>query len=408
MHRPNFRRSARPSRQHLAVARSSLGTAMVHGLLSWGVLISAVVGIVVARTQLAQAGRAPLSLISAQLSAVDAQAWESIPTYRNTVPVLVYHGIGGRKNYLAVSRQLFAQQMTALKLAGFHTLTMQQYVAFVRGDTAHLPSKPILLTFDDGRLDAYRAANAILKADGFHAVELVVPGWVTSNPNFRLNWSEINQMVQGGIWDVQEHFGYGSEGIPINVAGKIGGRFGDLEYIRESAGHGHLETFAQFQQAFVQNMLWGEQQMKLHVPGYQPLAMAIPRSDYGQTYTNDDQIPPYVIKWLDSHYPVVFGGDYLDTTAGRPFQFEGRFGRVAPQISYRITMGPTEILPVLRCRLLDYIKDTPIWYEYSCLKIAKSKTSTQDDDDAYIEPTNPTPMLPATLLAIRRSREDAS
>jgi hypothetical protein len=407
MRPPNFRRGARPGPGQVPRTRASLGKAMLHGLFAWGVLISAVVGIVVARTQLAQAGRAPLPLLSAQLSAVDAQAWKSIPAYRNTVPVLVYHGVGGRKNYLAVSRTLFAQQMTALKLAGFHTLTMQQYLDFVRGGTAGLPSKPILLTFDDGRLDAYRAANAILKADGFHAVELVVPGWVTSNPHFSVNWSEITQMVHSGIWDVEEHFGYGPEGVPINAAGKIGGRFGDLEYIGGSGPHGHLETFAQFQQEFVQNMLWGEQQMKLHVPGYQPLAMAIPRSDYGQTYTNNKQIPPYVIKWLDSHYPVIFGGDYLDTTAGRPFQFEGRFGREAPQISYRITMGPSEILPVLRCRLLDYIKDTPIWYEYSCLKIAKSKTSTQDDD-AFIEPANPAPMLPSTLLAFRRRWENVS
>ena len=142
--------------------------------------------------------------------------------------------------------------------------------------------------------------------------------------------------------------------IRINAAGKVGGAFGDLKYFPAKNGHGgQQETFAQFQQRFTSNMLWGERQLKLHVPGYQQLAMAIPRSDYGQVYTNDPRIPRYVISWLDSHFPVVFGGDYLDTAPNRPFEFEGRYNRMAPQISYRITMGPQEILPVLRCRLLD-------------------------------------------------------
>lgn len=381
---------------------------MLYGIVSWGILLGTVVGIVVTRIQLAEAARAPLGSFSVRLPAVDTQAWESIPPYRNTVPVLVYHGIGQRRNYLTVTRKLFAEQMTALKLAGFHTLTIQQYVAFAHGDTTHLPSKPILLTFDDGRLDAYRAANAILKADGFHATEVVVPGWIYSNPHFSVNWSEINQMVKSGIWDIVEHFGYGSEGIQISAAGQTGGAFGDLKYFPGKNGHGgHLETFAEFKQRFTSNMLEGEQQLKLHVPGYQSLAMAIPKSDYGQVYTNDPSIPGYVISWLDSHFPVVFGGDYLDTVPNRPYEFEGRNNRKSAEVSYRMTMGPQDILPVLRCRLLDWIKDTPIWWEHACLRLAKSPSSLQDS--AYIKlPVNRSPALLTSLLTVGERREDIS
>lgn len=353
---------------------------MLHALICWGLLLGGVLGVVVTRTQLAQAGRAPLGPFSVQLPAAGVQAWKSIPAYHNTVPVLVYHGIGLRRSYLTVSRTLFAEQMAGLKTAGFHTLTIQQYVAFKRGDTAHLPSKPILLTFDDGRLDAYRAANAILKADGFHATEVVVPQWVTSNPRFSVNWSEINSMVRSGIWDIVEHFGYGTEGIQINAAGQTGGAFGDLEYFPGKNGKaGHQESFAQFEWRFISNMLWGKEQLKSHVPGYQSLAMAIPRSDYGQASTNDPSIPPFVISWLDSHMPVVFGGDYLDIAPGRPYEFEGRKNRIVQQISYRMTMGPQEILPVFRCRLVNWVLDRPIWWEYSCLRLAKSRSSSPQD-----------------------------
>lgn len=378
--------SARAGLRNRPGTRTSLGKAALHGLVCWGILLGGVGGVVETRAQLAQGGRALLPLVSVQVPSAYVQAWKSIPPYRNVVPVLVYHGIGGRKNYLAVSRTLFAEQMTALKLAGFHPLTMQQYVDFKRGDTTHLPSKPILLTFDDGRLDAYRAANAILKAEGFHAVDVVVPGWITSNPRFSVNWSEISTMLKSGIWSIVEHFGYGSEGVQINAADDLGGRFGDLEYFPGRKGNpGHLETFAQFKQAFINNMQWGEEQLKLHIPGFQPLAMAIPRSDYGQVSTNDPKIPSFVISWLDKHYPVVFGGDYLDTVPNRPYEFEGRSTRMAAQISYRMTMGPQDILPVLRCRLVDWIRARPIWWEHACLRLAKSKSSL-GDTDAYIKP----------------------
>lgn len=396
--------------RHRSRTRISPWKALLHGLIFWPLLVGGVGGIVVTRAQLAQAGRAPFPLTSAAVPVAYVKAWKSIPSYRNTIPVLVYHGIGGRRTYLTVSRALFAEQMAALKLAGFHTVTIQQYAAFKRGDTKNLPSKPILLTFDDGRLDAYRAANAILKADGFHATDVVVPGWVNSNPHFSLNWSEIEQMARSGTWDIVEHFGYGQEGVQINAAGKFGGRFGDLEYFPAKNGHsGHLETFAQFQQAFISNMEWGEQQLKEHLPGYQSVAMAIPRSDYGQVYTNDPRIPRYVISWLDSHFPVVFGGDYLDTAPDRPFEFEGRSNRMAPQVSYRLTMGPQDILPVLSCRLLDWIRNDPIWWEYSCLKLAKS-TSDLQDTDSYIRPLRIGSSAPSAiaLLSITRRPEDIS
>ena len=53
-------------------------------------------------------------------------------------------------------------------------------------------------------------------------------------------------------------------------------------------------------------------QLEQKVPGYKPWSMAIPESDYGQAGTNNNKIPPFVLGWLDRHFPVVFGGDYLD------------------------------------------------------------------------------------------------
>ncbi len=349
-------------------ARTSISRSLAHGLVGWGCLLSIAAGIVVTRLHTAEADRAPLPSVPVTLSSADYRKWESFPGYHKMVPVLMYHSIGGRPSYLTVSRRLFAEQMLALKVAGFHTLTIGQYAHYVKHGYHGLPSRPILLTFDDGRLDAYRAANDLLQSYGFHATELVVPAWVTKNPHFSLSWSQLEQMAQTNTWNVQLHFGYGREEIRWDKTGDTGAAFAYQEYVAGQNGQpGHQETFAQYQKRIANNMEWGEQQLKQKVPGYKPWSMAIPESDYGQAGTNDNRIPPWLLGWLGRHFPVVFGGDYLDKAVGRRFQFKGRF---SPRLSYRMSLGPLDTLAVLHCRLWDFIHRVPIWSEYGCQRLA--------------------------------------
>src|SRR5260370_21661103 len=156
-------------------ARASISRSLMHGLVGWGCLVGIAAGILVTRLHTAEANRAPLRMVTASLSAAQHREWASFPSYHKVVPVLMYHSIGGKASYLTVSRQLFAEQMRALKVAGFHTLTIQQYAHFVKHGYRGLPSRPILLTFDDGREDAYRAANDLLHPYGFHATTLLLP-----------------------------------------------------------------------------------------------------------------------------------------------------------------------------------------------------------------------------------------
>lgn len=349
-------------------ARASISRSLLHGLVGWGCLLGIAASIVISRLHAAEAGRAPLPVVTATLSNSQYHQWKSFPDYHKVVPVLMYHSIGGKASYLTVTRQLFAQQMRALKVAGFHTLTIEQYAHYVEHGYRGLPSRPIMLTFDDGREDAYRAANDLLRVYGFHVTDLVVPAWVVGHPHFSLSYSQLRQMAQSPTWSVQLHFGWGREQIQYNKAGDTGASFAYEEYYPGKNGlPGHEETFAQYQHRISANMEWGERQLKEHVPGYKPLSMAIPESDYGQAGTNNPKIPPWVLGWLDRHFPVVFGGDYLDKAVGRHYQVPGRFSR---KLSYRMSIGPEDTLAVLHCRLMDYLHNVPIWQEYSCQRLA--------------------------------------
>lgn len=306
--------------------------------------------------------------------------WLTFPGYQNVVPVLMYHSIGGRPSYLTTPRPLFAEQMRALKLGGFHPLTLRQYAAYAHGTLRALPERPIMITFDDGRQDAYSAADGILRKYGFHATELAVPGWITSHPQFSVSWAELARMYHGTTWDVASHFGYGPEKVLISKSGATGARFAYLAYrpaVPGRPGHpgqpGHLETFAQFKRQFTGNELWGIQQFRDHLAGFQPLATAVPGSDYGQHGTNDPHIARYVLTWLDHHFSVVFGGDYLDQAWKRSQEIPGRF---SPRLSYRMSLGPADTLPAFYCRLFDFVTNVPIATERRCLSAASGTGGT--------------------------------
>jgi Polysaccharide deacetylase len=345
-----------------------LGKAIVRLLLNWGVLISLLVAVLIVRGRAEAEARAPLPPPRVHLSAAQERQWRAFPSYTRVVPVLVYHGINASNDSLAVTRRLFSEQMLALKIGGFHPITLAQYVNLVHGDRRDLPAKPILLTFDDGRLDAYRAANDILRNYGFHATICTFASWPVTNPGFSLTWDELKSVEASGIWSVQEHGGDGHEYVVYDREGGKGGVYAFLRYIGSDSGHsGHLEDFSSFKRRVTSNILWGERQFAAHLPGYRPLAFTVPEGNYGQQQTNDQHIPQFMLPWLKQHFAVVFGGDYLSQGHNRRYEISGRF---SPALSYRITMGPRISLPALYCRLKDWVSRTPMWMEYRCMRLS--------------------------------------
>ena len=110
-----------------------------------------------------------------------------IPAGRSTisVPILLYHYIqdvtlktNGKLTFgLSVSVEDFAAQMDWLAAHDYHPVTMEDLDEyFTRREP--LPSKPVVITIDDGYRDLYTAAFPILKAHGFRAVAYIVSGFV--------------------------------------------------------------------------------------------------------------------------------------------------------------------------------------------------------------------------------------
>jgi hypothetical protein len=331
---------AEPRRASAAWAKlAGFGKGILRLLMNWGIIAVVITTVLVLRHRAEAQARAPLPPPAVQLPPADAARWQAFPRYRGAVPVLLYHGIATGRG----PARFFAQQILALRTAGFHAITLAQYVSFASGHHGGLPSRPILLTFDGGRLDTYRTVTDILRKYGFHATMFTYAGWPPSGSAADLTWGELQSMQQSGIWSVQEN--------------------------------GGSPDYAIYHPAVRSNILWGARQFAAQLPGFKTQAFAVPYASYGtpQTLAAQSPFPPNMLPWLKQHFSVVFGGDYLTRGVNQPHK---PARRLSPELSYRISIDSRTSLAALDCRLKDWVTHRPVWKEWRCLRLDAGAPST--------------------------------
>lgn len=98
------------------------------------------------------------------------------------VPILMYHMVsddivGTRLPKLRVSPKKFRAQMAYLKDRGYHSITIKEWLDSRHGKGV-CPSKPIIITFDDGYRNFYTSAWPILESHDFKAVVFLVTKYI--------------------------------------------------------------------------------------------------------------------------------------------------------------------------------------------------------------------------------------
>ena len=246
--------------------------------------------------------RAPLVAPDFSPTKAQYERWRPLPAARNAIPVLAYHGVNDDNDHYSVSSEQFAEEMAMLRRAGFEAISIADYVRFLQGVGERLPKRPILITFDDGRLDSYRGADKILAESGFRATMFAIVGHTEQHSSFYLNWDELRRMMKSGRWDVQEHAGVMHENVPYDAHGHKGPAYA---YRRYEEGKG-LESFAEFTSRVRQDILWAKDTLSEELPGFMPWAFAVPFGSYGNDGTNDARITGYMRRFLQRNFQAVF------------------------------------------------------------------------------------------------------
>lgn len=127
------------------------------------------------------------------------------------VPVLMYHNINDNyreeNSNIEISNGAFAEHLEYIKKEGYTTITVDEYVKYLNGE-GKLPSKPIIITFDDGYLNNYTNAYPLLKKMDMKATIFIVTGRMGMQggvvyPHF--TWDQAKEMEDSGIIDIQSH-----------------------------------------------------------------------------------------------------------------------------------------------------------------------------------------------------------
>ena len=204
----------------------------------------------------------------------------------------------------AISQAEFERHMAMLAADGFHAISIAQYARFAGGDVAALPDRPILITFDDGLLASYQGADAILARYGMRATMFVITANAAAAKPGYLTWPQLRAMAAGGRWDLQEHAHGGHVRIPTGPGGGTGPYYANLTYQNRTR-----ETFTDFKRRVSSDVLTGRRLMDFEIPGFEPLAFAVPYGDYGQERTNYAPIPAWESGWLQRTFKVFFVQD---------------------------------------------------------------------------------------------------
>jgi peptidoglycan/xylan/chitin deacetylase (PgdA/CDA1 family) len=130
---------------------------------------------------------------------------------KKEVPILCYHQIRDFRETDSKSARAyivpetnFRDQLKMLHDSGYHTILPDQLYAYLTTGAA-LPSKPVMLTFDDSRLEHYTIAAAEMKKYGYKGVFFIMtvsldrPNYMTKDQVKAL--ADAGHVIGSHTWD---------------------------------------------------------------------------------------------------------------------------------------------------------------------------------------------------------------
>lgn len=114
------------------------------------------------------------------------------------VVVLCYHRLEGKAGgALSIEPALFEEHMQKIKDAGLAVISMQDFLAWRRGEKT-IPPKCVLITIDDGYLSGYQVGWPILKKYGYPFTMFVYLKYINVGGK-SITWQQLEEMRDAGV-----------------------------------------------------------------------------------------------------------------------------------------------------------------------------------------------------------------
>jgi biofilm PGA synthesis lipoprotein PgaB len=182
-----------------------------------------------------------------------------------------------------------------LDAAGFTTITAAQFAHFLDG-TGTLPTKPILITFDDGASSAWRVADPLLARYGMHAVLFVITSEIGRHAPYYISSSELRGLRSSGRWDLEAHTDNGHREIVSSPSDQWGPFLTNRMWL---TSENRFETLAEYRTRVASDL--DRCIAKLRALGVDPHLFAFPFSA-ATTPTNDPRVIPILFKLVAARF----------------------------------------------------------------------------------------------------------
>ncbi len=189
------RRKARPEQDDRRRKARSQYVRHWRNIVGWLVLICVVIAVKELPSFLGSESPPPPAPVSSTAKGTEKEAFIA----------LVFGRVSATRE-LAISASSFEAQIAALKQADYSSVRLEQVNRWRQTDTgtntASLPAKPILLTFDEANRETMEVADKILAAQGMTALVFIDVNQLDQGNIQLVSWHQLEQLVKSGRWEV--------------------------------------------------------------------------------------------------------------------------------------------------------------------------------------------------------------
>ncbi len=284
------------------------------------------------------------------------------PWVENNYLVLAYHDVEDQnpdQTYLSVSTAHLKQQFSWLRENHYQPITVDQILNAKMGGTP-LPSKAVLLTFDDGYRSFYTHVLPLLQAFQWPAVLAPVGHWVDTPDDQAVNfggkltdrerfltWAQVKEIAESGLVEIGSHTDNLHFGILANPQGNQQPAAATHAY---NAQTGQYETNVEYEQRVSTDIASITEKLE-QVTGKQPRVWIWP---YGASSGTAERLVQ------EAGYKLLLnlgeGLAHANQTTGVPRMLVSNDPILDDFANTAIAMGNNDIMRVVHVDL-DYVYD---------------------------------------------------